>query len=89
MNITKINLTQDGLLIVEKSAEERKTKAGIVLEENTDDMLVHGTVLKSTSEKFAEGDDVVFHILDSETFRDEEKVFYFVSENKIKGTYGE
>jgi len=88
MDISKINLNS-GQLLIETAESENKTESGLILEENTDDFLVYGKIVLSSSSDYFINTQVIFHVLDSETLRDAGKVFSLVRDDKIRGVYGE
>lgn len=87
MDIKKIKL-RDGYLITKQGKDEAATKSGILVEENTDDFLVHAIVVNSASADYPVDCEVVYHVLDSESLRDGADSYSLVHENKIKGIYG-
>ena len=76
-----------GLLLALQDTEEVKTDSGILLEENTDDYVVHAKVVSSSSKLYKVDTNIIFHILDSESLRDGAKSYSLVHEDKVKGVY--
>ena len=86
MKVDSITL-KPGYLLVEQSNEEVETTGGIVFEENTDDFVVYAKVINSSSEKYPVGEFVVFHVLETDSIRDQLKAYSMIQEDKILGTY--
>lgn len=66
----------------------RESEQGYQLNENTDDLTVFVTVLRSSSDLYKEGDKVVVSILDAQSFRDADKEYYFIKDEDVLSTYG-
>lgn len=77
----------NGFVITQETEDTIKTKSGILTQENTDDFLVHGLVVKSASKKYPEGTNIIYHILDTESFRDGIEAYSLLHEDKVKGIY--
>ena len=86
MNVSKF-LPREGYLVVVKSSSDVTTSSGLVVEENSDDLLVHAPVVRSSSLAYPLGIDVVFHALDAQEFRDASKGFLLIHESDVLGTY--
>jgi len=87
MKIENVSLNP-GLVITDQSVDEASTVSGIIVNENTDDFLVHAKVVNSASEMYPVGTGVIYHILDTESFRDGANAYSLVHESKVKGIYG-
>ena len=86
MNIQNIKPIK-GYVITTQTKDEVATKSGLIVNENTDDFVVHAKVVISSSDLYPVDTDVVYHILDSESLRDGSDVYSLVHEDKVKGTY--
>ena len=86
MNIQGVR-PNPGYLVTQENESTVKTKSGVISTENTDDFLVYGKVVKSDSQRYPEGCMVIYHILDTESFRDGTLTFSIVHQDKIKGLY--
>lgn len=76
-----------GFLVTKETEDTIQTKSGLLTQENTDDFLVHGEVVKSDNDSYPVGSQVIYHILDTESFRDGTDVYSLLSEDKVKGLY--
>ena len=86
MNINKIKLI-DGYLITKQGKEERETKGGILVVENEGDFLVHAEVVNSGVDEYPVGTRIVYHVLDSQDFRDGADSYSLVHKTNVRGTY--
>jgi len=75
-----------GFLVTKEEETRLRSDAGLQIEENTDDFLIYGEVVIGT-DKFPVGSFVIYHVLESLSFRDGSQVFNLVREEDVFGTY--
>lgn len=78
-----------GYLVITQEVQEVTTKSGLITNENTDDFLLNGKVVVSGDSAFPVGAQVVYHVIDCESFRDGTDAYYLVHADNIRGTYGQ
>jgi hypothetical protein len=76
-----------GFLVTRETDDTVATKSGLLTQENTDDFLVHGEIVISGTDKYKQGEHIIYHILDTESFRDGTDVYSLLPEEKVKGFY--
>ena len=77
-------------LILKIEAQRNATPGGIIVEENTDDFLLVGEVVKAhPASLYKVASKVLFHILNAESFRHGADDFYLLDESFVKGIYGQ
>lgn len=86
--IAKSIVPAPGYIITAKSVLKRKSSStGIVYDENEDDFLVTASVIahNTTLLDLKKKDQVVFSVLNAESFRDDKDTFYILHEENIVG----
>jgi co-chaperonin GroES (HSP10) len=76
-----------GFIVTKKEVSRNTTATGLEVEENSDDFLVYAEVVVSGSSAYVPGDTVVYHVLDSQSFRDGADTYNVVQEGDVLGTY--
>ena len=76
-----------GYVVTKKEDAGAAYASGFQIEENTDDFLVHAEVVVSSSSAYATGTCVVYHVLESQSFRDGADIYNLVNESDILGVY--
>ena len=96
MKLSLVTPTEGYIVVqLQKELEELKTKTGILLttKQNQDNnMLVYGEVMKSASPAYQVGSSIIFHVVELEAgFEDVEanKEYYFIHERNVIGLYGQ
>lgn len=88
MNVKKF--TPSAPFILTKITKEVREDRVIIVEENTDDFVLIGEVVKTfPGSEIKEGDHVVFHVLNAESLRDGSDDYYLLDVKHIRGFYGE
>jgi co-chaperonin GroES (HSP10) len=92
MRISLINPKQ-GYIVVKRVPVEERTESGLVLTENDDDFVCYGLVVRAPEgSAWKEGVQVMFHILDGQSFKaldsaDSTQNYVILKEDSVLGTY--